>query len=295
MLPVSGGVMGLRQFHNMLFALINNSAELFNVKVELRADKTIENVRLKSISKHRSEKSTLPVCLDSSNNIVAVGDLITSVSIYSYIKDSLEEIAFHPHNLWTSAVHVVDENNILAAADDCLFSYILEQNKRIIEPNDAIYIGQHINKFVKGSLVMAQVKTKYAQQAELASQFPKSSQLMGLLPPKDIPTMIFATGNGIIGIIGLIPKNTFMYLNALEEAVADHVSCLGDISYKKLSTGKIKFPKLPGKQFINGDIVENLLKMDRKLAEEIHNGINYNPKPTFRDTLVLLRQLSLIH
>lgn len=283
------------QFRDMLLALVNTSLNLFTLRVTLRPDKTLDTADLRLLSTHRSGKATFPTCLDASSEVIAVGDLITSVSVYSCAQNSLREAAFHPFRLWVSAIHVFDDNNIIVAGDSCLLTYVIEKDQMILQPKGSMYLGQRINKFAKGSLVMPQVKTKYAQQAELVSQFPKSSQLMGLLPPKDLPTVIYATGAGAIGIIGAIPENTFNYLNALKEAIIKNINYLGNLSYNELREGKAKFGGCSGNRFVNGDLVEMLLKMDKKLAEDVYNEVQYSPKPTFRDTLVLLRQLSLIH
>jgi len=293
--PVAGGVMGLCQFRNMLLALINTALNLFSFRMNLRPDRTISNADLHLASMHHSDKITLPTCIDASNEVIVIGDLITSVSIYSYIQNSLHETSFHPYNLWTNAIHVFDDENIIVAAEESLLTFVVEKGKMVMQPKGMIYLGQRVNKFVKGSLVMAQVKTKYAQQAELVSQFPKSSQLITLLPPKDIPTLIYATGNGSIGIIGVIPKTTFNYLIALKEAIVQNMNYMGNLSYNELKEGKGRLKFVEETRFVNGDLVEILLKMDKKMAEDVYNKVQYNPKPTFRDTLVLLRQLSLIH
>ncbi len=296
--PVPGGVLGLCQFRDMLVVIVTHTVTLSQIKLRVRMNGIVDAAELKQIASHKSEKSTLATCVDASDKVISVGDLMTSISVYSLgNENTLEETAFHPYQFWTSALHVVDNDNILVAVENELYSYQLVPNQKIIEPKDAIHIGQRINKFGRGSLVMQQVKTKYAQQAELASQLPKTSQLLSIMP-SEIPTIIYATGCGAIGIVGLIPEQTFKYLEALKEAMINNLSYLGDMNYTELKNGSVgrgKARSFSGKQFIDGDLVETFLTLEKRVAEEIYTAIHYRQKPTLKDTFILLRQLSLLH
>jgi len=289
--------MGLSQFREMLVSSITHTVTLFGLKIKARPNGIIDSVELKQIASHKSDKNTFTSCLDANDKNIVIGDLITSISVYTGNDKNLEEIAYHPYQLWTSAVHVVDNENILVGVENDLYAYQITSGQKIIEPKDAVHIGQRINRFGKGSLVMQQVKTKYAQQAELVSQLPKTSQLLSIMP-SEIPTIIYATGCGSIGIIGMIPEQTFKYLEALKDSMINNLSYLGDMNYKELKNGSVSRTKaraFSGKYFIDGDLVETFLRMDKKLAEEIYSVIHYSPKPSLRDTFILLRQLALMH
>lgn len=296
-LNANGGVLGLCQQHSYLVATITATINLFQIKTKSRTTGT-DSVELKLITSHKNDKNVMSTCLDAFEKIIVVGDIMTSISIYSPQESGLEEVASHLYPLWTSAVHAVDDKNVLVGVDNQLFSFELLPNQKIIEPKDVAFIGQRINMFGKGSLVMQQVKTKYAQQAELASQLPKASQLQAIMPQSEIPTILFATSSGAIGIIAVIPDNTYKYLHALKEAMINHLSFFGEMSYSDLKTpmiSKCKSRVQSGQQFIDGDFVETYLNIDKKLAEEIYTAIHYYQKPTLKDTFILLRQLSLLH
>ena len=294
----NGGVLALCQSREILLATVTTTVHAFQFKVKQRANGLVEAAELKLVSSHKSDKNNFLTCLDAQDKLIVAGDLMTSISIYNLVENTLDEVAYHPYPFWTSAVHVVDEKNVLVAVDQDLYSYTLTGNQKIVEPKDVSHTGQRINRFGRGSLVMQQIKTKYAQQAELASQLPKTSQLLTLMPQREIPTILYATACGAIGIIALIPEHTFKYLSALKDAMVTHISFLGDTSYTELKTAlsvKSKTPMHEGSQFIDGDFVETYLNLDKKLAEEIYTAIHYHQKPTMKDTYILLRQLFLLH
>jgi DNA damage-binding protein 1 len=295
--PTNGGVLGLCQYGDLLCATITATINLFQIKSKSRSP-GVETIEVKLLASHKSDKSVMATCVDSSEKIIVVGDIMTSISIYTQRENEIEEIGTHLFPLWTSSVHAIDDKNCLVGVDNQLLSFELQPNQKILEPKDITNVGQRINKFCKGSLVMQQIKTKYAQQAELASQLPKSSQLLSIMPQSEIPTILYATASGGIGILAIIPENTFKFLTALKDSMINHVSFFGEMNYTEMKTptiGKLKTRVQSGHQFIDGDFVETFLNIDKKLAEDIYTAIHYPQKPSLKDTFILLRQLSLLH
>ncbi len=294
----AGGVLALCQSKKQLLATVTTTVHAFDFKVKQRGAGPHDTVELKPLTSHKSEKNNFLTCLDAHDEVIVAGDLMTSISVYNLVEGALDEVAFHAYPFWTSAVYVVDAKNVLVAVENELYSFQLPATQKAIDPKDVSHTGQRINRFARGSLVMQQIKTKYAQQAELASQLPKTSQLLSLMPQSEIPTILYATSCGAIGIIALIPEHTFKYLSALKDAMVTHLSFLGDTSYTELKTSlsvRSKSAMHEGSQFIDGDFVETYLNLDKKLAEEIYTAIHYHQKPTLKDTYILLRQLFLLH
>lgn len=264
--------MGLCYLRNILLAAVNERMELYVVKLDIK----IGQVELKLLETHKSGTKVLTTCVDSFSETVVAGDLMTAVAVYSFARSSFEFVARHHYSLGVSAVKVLDESKFVAATDKEVLVYQVEKSNESIEPKDRFYVGQRINRFVRGSLRPQQLKTLGEEQREV------NSSVLGEFGIDKTSEVVYATAQGSVGVMVPIPEPLFKYLNAISRAVLEH------------ENGRAHSPP-QGKSFVRGAIVESLLRMDKVKAERIYNEAYYAAKPTFKKTLALLNQLSLLH
>jgi len=111
------------------------------------------------VKKASYRTSTAPIDLSVDNNLIAIADLMKSVSIVEYEKgtagrpDTLNEIARHFQTTWGTAVAQVDENLFLESdAENNLM--VLEHNvkgltaddRRRLQPTSEMCLGEMVNK-----------------------------------------------------------------------------------------------------------------------------------------------------
>jgi len=111
------------------------------------------------VKKASYRTSTAPIDLSVDKNLIAIADLMKSVSIVEYEKgtagrpDTLNEIARHFQTTWGTAVAQVDENLFLESdAENNLM--VLEHNvkgltaddRRRLQPTSEMCLGEMVNK-----------------------------------------------------------------------------------------------------------------------------------------------------
>jgi DNA damage-binding protein 1 len=103
--------------------------------------------------------STCPIALDVTHDIIAIGDLMKSVSLVQYVPgkngepDTLQELARHMQSLWTTAVvHIEAESYLMGDHLGNLVvlrrnpnGLLLEDRKRL-EVTSSLNLGEQVNK-----------------------------------------------------------------------------------------------------------------------------------------------------
>lgn len=114
-------------------------------------------VKLDKTASYRT--STAPVDISITGNLIAVSDLMKSVSIVEYkegengLPDSLTEVARHFQTVWATAVANVEENTFLESdAEGNLIvlrrnvNGVTDDDKRRLEVTSEVSLGEMVNR-----------------------------------------------------------------------------------------------------------------------------------------------------
>jgi hypothetical protein len=74
-----------------------------------------------------------------------------------------------------------------------------DEERGRLEPTGEFHLGEFVNRFRHGSLVMRMPDSEAAQ----------------------IPTVVFGTVNGVIGVIASLPQEQFVYLHKLQNCLTE--------------------------------------------------------------------------
>jgi DNA damage-binding protein 1 len=115
-------------------------------------------VELRSVASYRT--STAPIDLAVTNNLIAVADLMKSISVVeaavipgSEFTDRLKEVARHFQTVWTTAVADIAENTYLVSdAEGNLIvlrrniNGVTEDDRRRLEVTSEMLLGEMVNR-----------------------------------------------------------------------------------------------------------------------------------------------------
>lgn len=85
---------------------------------------------------------------------------------------------------------------------------------------------------------------------------------------------LFATVDGTIGSILGLDVRTFAFLSTLEAALSRSVRSVGDLSHAEFRTFEAERRVHPSHGFVDGDMVESFLDLDRTLMEVVVREMN---------------------
>jgi len=197
-----------------------------------------------------------------SGDFILVGDLINSLSLLQYkaMENSLEEIARDYSPNWMAAVEIIDDEKFIGAEkDNNLFicqrdsGANTEEERMQMTEVGQIHLGEWVNVFRHGSLVM---------------------QNLGDNTVPHTGSILVGTVQGSIKLITQIPQDLYDMLNELQNRLAKTIKSVGRIShfsYRQFSSEKEKNGACQG--FIDGDVIESLLDLDRPVMEEVCAGM----------------------
>lgn len=136
-------------------------AGLVKTVVMYRYEETTEaSARLVKLATYRT--STCPIALDVSGNIIAVGDVMKSISLVEYtpgkegLPDKLEEVARHMESSWTTSVAHIEGHSYLTS-DQYGNLLVLRRNvngvtledRKRMEMTSEMNLGEPVNKIVQ--------------------------------------------------------------------------------------------------------------------------------------------------
>ncbi|KAE9461432.1 hypothetical protein C3L33_06662, partial [Rhododendron williamsianum] len=244
-----GAVYSLNAFNGKLLAAINQKIQLY--KWMLRDDGTRE---LQSECGHHGH--ILALYVQTRGDFIVVGDLMKSISLLIYknlegkwevdsgsqtsltaltfledcvnclrIKKSLrheegaiEERARDYNANWMSAVEILDDDIYLGGENNFnLFTVrknsegATDEERGRLEVVGEYHLGEFVNRFRHGSLVMR-------------------------LPDSDvgqIPTVIFGTVNGVIGVIASLPQDQYQFFEKLQSNLRKVIKGVGGLSHEQ--------------------------------------------------------------
>ncbi|KAI3988674.1 hypothetical protein MKX01_027038 [Papaver californicum] len=244
-----GSVYSLNSFNGKLLAAINQKIQLY--KWMLRDDGSRE---LQLECGHHGH--ILALYVQTRGDFIVVGDLMKSVSllIYKHEEGAIEERARDYNANWMTAVEILDDDIYLGAENNFnLFSVrknsegATDEERARLESVGEYHLGESVNRFRHGSLVMR-------------------------LPDSDvgqIPTVIFGTVNGVIGVIASLPHEHYLFLEKLQSNLVKVIKGVGGLNHEQWRSFNNEKKTVDAKNFLDGDLIESFLDLSRNRMEEI--------------------------
>ncbi|XP_048228697.1 DNA damage-binding protein 1a isoform X2 [Ricinus communis] len=248
-----GAVYSLNSFNGKLLAAINQKIQLY--KWMLRDDGSRE---LQSECGHHGH--ILALYVQTRGDFIVVGDLMKSISllIYKHEEGAIEERARDYNANWMSAVEILDDDIYLGAENNFnLFTVrknsegATDEERGRLEVVGEYHLGEFVNRFRHGSLVMR-------------------------LPDSDvgqIPTVIFGTVNGVIGVIASLPHEQYIFLEKLQSNLRRVIKGVGGLSHEQWRSFNNEKKTVEAKNFLDGDLIESFLDLSRNRMDEISKAI----------------------
>ncbi|KAK0579690.1 hypothetical protein LWI29_029830 [Acer saccharum] len=249
-----GAVYSLNAFNGKLLAAINQKIQLY--KWMLRDDGTRE---LQSECGHHGH--ILALYVQTRGDFIVVGDLMKSFSllIYKHEEGAIEERARDYNANWMSAVEILDDDIYLGAENNFnLFTVrknsegATDEERGRLEVVGEYHLGEFVNRFRHGSLVMR-------------------------LPDSDvgqIPTVIFGTINGVIGVIASLPHEQYVFLEKLQTNLRKVIKGVGGLNHEQWRSFNNEKKTVDAKNFLDGDLIESFLDLNRIRMDEISKAMS---------------------
>ena len=167
---------------------------------------------------------------------------------------AIEERARDYNANWMTAVEILDDDIYLGAENGFnLFTVrknsdaATDEERGKLEVVGEYHLGEFVNCFRHGSLVMR-------------------------LPDSDathIPTVIFGTVNGVIGVIASLPQEHYLFLHKLQQNLVKVIKGVGGLSHEQWRSFNNERKTVDAKNFLDGD----LLDLNRNRMEEISKAM----------------------
>ena len=271
-----GSVYNLTPFQGKLLAGINSRVQLY--RWEQQDDATRQLVPECSHAGH-----VIALFVDVRGDFILVGDLMKSMQLLLYKSEEnrieLRARDFSP--AWMCAATFLD-NDIYLGAENNYNLYTVRKNDDAAAEEDRCrlqiagqyHLGEFVNRFRSGSLVM---------------KLP-DSELSG------VPTVLFGTINGTVGLIASLSKEHFDVLIQLQEAMRKVVCGVGGLSHQDFRSFQSPFSKVsvPSSGFVDGDLVEQLLDLKSQSVDAVFSEMNASQGD--RENIIkLVEELSRLH
>ncbi|KAG1365035.1 DNA damage-binding protein 1 [Cocos nucifera] len=248
-----GAVYSLNAFNGKLLAAINQKIQLY--KWMLRDDGSRE---LQSECGHHGH--ILALYVQTRGDFIIVGDLMKSISLllYKHEEGAIEELARDYNANWMTAVEILDDDMYLGAENNFnLFTVrknsdaATDEERGRLEVVGEYHLGEFVNRFRHGSLVM---------------RLPDSEA-------GHIPTVIFGTVNGVIGIVASLPHDQYVFLEKLQSNLVKVIKGVGGLSHEQWRSFNNEKKTVDARNFLDGDLIESFLDLSRNRIDEISKAM----------------------
>nr|CAB3460553.1 unnamed protein product [Digitaria exilis] len=248
-----GAVYSLNAFNGKLLAAINQKIQLY--KWMLRDDGSHE---LQSECGHHGH--ILALYTQTRGDFIVVGDLMKSISllVYKHEESAIEERARDYNANWMTAVEMLDDEAYIGAENSYnLFTVrknsdaATDDERAKLEVVGEYHLGEFVNRFRHGSLVMRLPDSEMGQ----------------------IPTVIFGTINGVIGIIASLPHDQYVFLEKLQSTLVKFIKGVGNLSHEQWRSFHNDKKTAEARNFLDGDLIESFLDLSRSKMEEVSKAM----------------------
>ena len=254
---------------------------------------SIDGNKTRNEASSKKEKKAAPAEM-----LAIVGDLMRSVSVVQYFPEHeiLEEIARDYTANWTTAVEMINDDIYLAAEHWCNL-YCLRRNKHAsseeirgrLDIVGEYHLAEMCNKFMRGSLVMPvsvnsggsmgssrrQQKARRVGNAESPVKSPSKAARAVRRPVVVTGSQtLYGTVDGSIGVVLGLDGRTAAFFSTLERSMAKVIRPIGDLSHQHFRAFHGERRKHPAHGFVDGDLIESFLDLDRNTMEAVVYEMN---------------------
>lgn len=304
---------GLGHFGHILSLFVKSRAQPSSVESVSRVAASGESL---AMDRSSSQGSTGRKENKEPNEMLAiVGDLMRSISLVQYYPQhqTLEEVARDFNTNWTCAVEMLNDNVYLGAENwhnlFCLRRNTASASEEIRCRLDTIgefHLGEMCNKFMAGSLVMpaSSNSTTSNRRHVRRGTSPQKKRGSDVSPSKAISAAarirrpivstgsqtLFGTVDGTLGVILGLDMRTTAFFSTLERAMANVIRHVGDFGHQHYRACHAERRIHPAHGFIDGDLVEGFLDLDRTTMDAVVTEMNRDGGWDFDDAVVRTRE-----
>ena len=171
---------------------------------------------------------------------------------------AMREVCRDYGSMWTTASATLDSRHYLACENmynlyTCRRdpNAVTDDERRRLEFVGGFHLGEHVNRFREGSLVM---RASAASSGSISSLTPK---------------LVFGCVSGMLGVVASVNHDEFAVLSRLQAAAIKVLQGVGDMPYNPWRKFVTSSRADECRNFIDGDVVESILDMSRDDAERV--------------------------
>jgi len=275
---IKGAAYSMNSFNGKLLACINSTVRLWEwtQEKELRLECSHFN-------------NIIALHAKTSGDFILVGDLVRSMTLLQYktMEGSFEEIARDYCPNWMTAVEILDDDTFLGAENNNnLFvcqrdaGANTDEERQQMQEVGQIHIGDMVNVFRHGSLVM---------------------QNLGDSTIPHTGCVLFGTVNGSIGLVTQLPQDFYELLLELQKRLTKAIKSVGRIEHSVWRSFQSDKKDESCEGFIDGDIIESFLDLDRVSMTEVVGGLQRSDASGMKvpigvdDIIKIVEDLTRIH
>merc|ERR1719219_2172193 len=276
---IKGSPYALVSFNGKLLTSINSTVRLWEwtQEKELRLECSHFN-------------NIIALDMKARGDFILVGDLVRSITLLQYktMEGSFEEIArdFSPN--WMTGVDIIDDdtfigtennNNMFVCQRDSGANN--EEERSQMSEVGRIHMGDHINSFKHGSLVMQNLGD---------SSIPHTGSIL------------YGTVGGSIGLVTQLPQEFYEFLQELQTRLSKVIKSIGRIDHNNWRSFSSEKKDEASEGFIDGDLIESFLDLDRSTMSQVVSGLQRQDQSggarmavSVDDTIKIVEDLTRIH
>ena len=178
--------------------------------------------------------------------------------LHQHEEGAIEERARDYNANWMSAVEILDDDIYLGAENYFnLFTVrknsegATDEERSRLEVVGEYHLGEFVNRFRHGSLVMRLPDSEVGQ----------------------IPTVIFGSVNGVIGVIASLPREQYVFLEKLQSILRKVIKGVGGLSHEQWRSFNNEKRTAEAKNFLDGDLIESFLDLNRNKMEDVSRAM----------------------
>ena len=300
-MPTRGGVYSITPFYGgTVMITVNSKTHLCKLNL---GDNEIGELTLmgaghhghmislycKSLADERSSKGGS----SSGKQLAIVGDLMRSISLVEYLPKHqvIEELARDYNSNFCTSIEMLTDN-IYLGSENFANLFVLRHNAdapseeaRVrLDTIGEYHLGEMINTMKRGSLVMpSNAGGNSSAKTANESKSEKSSFEGNAIEIAVGSQTLFGTVDGTIGSIMGLGGSTFAFLGCLQRAIFAIVRPVGDLSHERHRHYEADGRVRPSRGFIDGDLVECFLDLNRPTMERIVKWMNDDGRWRIRD------------
>jgi DNA damage-binding protein 1 len=279
------------------FLGIGHHGHILSLIVSSRAPLTLTSVNdEKSSVDDSTPVKKKPAKVEGTEQLAIVADLMRSISLVQYYPEhkALEEVARDFNSNWTTAAAMLTDNLYLGA-ENWNNLYVLRRNAKAaseeircrLDTVGQFHLGEACNKFITGSLTMAYsqnssstpsstTRRKAASPAKSSKE--KASAASSVRTRRPVVTIgsqtLFGTVDGTLGAILGLDARTAAFFTSLERCMSKTIAPVGNFSHSDFRTFDAENRVHPSQGFVDGDLVESFLDLDRTTMEAVVTAMN---------------------